>query len=129
MNSSFQTGIFPVAINLVSPVILGLCISELRRASKILLIENNGAYGMYLNKKKSPIILNTRSFTHALFLGKVPFMNPVELTAFKLWFSSIVVLPFALLFETQAVPETVYRGGLPEVVLRPSVYDALLEQR
>lgn len=37
--------LYPIAVNLLSPVILGLCVSELRRSARVLLIDNNGFQG------------------------------------------------------------------------------------
>lgn len=57
-------------------------------------------------------------------------MDAFELTAFKLWFSSLCVLPFAVFLETTAVVETkVLPNGETHSTLRPSVIDALRSQR
>ena len=98
--------LFPIVVNLASPLVLGLCVSELRRATRVLLIENSA------------------------FDGKVPFMDAFELTAFKLWFSSMCVLPFAIFFEARGIMETKVRpDGETSSVFRPSVVDALKSQR
>lgn len=69
------TGLYAVTINLISPVLLGLCVTLLRKASHHLLVREAGP------------------------LGRVPGMNPVELTAIKLWWSCAVIFPFVILFE------------------------------
>mmetsp|Transcript_7810 Transcript_7810/g.10213 ORF Transcript_7810/g.10213 Transcript_7810/m.10213 type:complete len:395 (+) Transcript_7810:353-1537(+) len=74
--------LFPLLLNLISPVLLGLCVSELRRTARMLLILHNHAE------------------------GRVPFMNAFELTAFKLWFSTATVLPFAYFFEEMTTVES-----------------------
>ncbi|GBG31812.1 Hypothetical Protein FCC1311_080372 [Hondaea fermentalgiana] len=69
------TGLYAITVNLVSPILLGLCVTLLRKASHHLLVREAGPF------------------------GRVPGMNPVELTAIKLWWSCFVIFPFVILFE------------------------------
>jgi len=63
----------PLAVNLASPVLLGLCISTLRKAAKDLLVD-----------EASPV-------RHT--------MTSLELTGIKLWLSALAALPFCIAFE------------------------------
>jgi len=65
--------VLPLAVNLASPVLLGLCISTLRKAAKDLLVDET-----------SPV-------RHT--------MTSLELTGIKLWLSALAALPFCIAFE------------------------------
>jgi len=68
-------GLFAVLVNLASPMLLGLCVTTLRTATLRLLVQE---------ARKS---------------GKTPGMQAFEFTAIKLWWSCLVILPFAILVE------------------------------
>lgn len=100
---------------------LGLCISELRRSAEVLLIDSSGIHGKNNQNHMRP--------AHR-YSGKVPLMDAFELTAFKLWFSSLTVFPFAYYFEGKAMIDS--RVGLDGNIVienRPGVTYALSQQR
>jgi hypothetical protein len=100
VQEEYDFPIFPVAINLLSPVLLGLCVSTLRLVTQRLLVNDN-AHGLRFQN-----------------------MDAFELTAIKLWISSIVILPFSLLIEGQMV-NSFRSSALPKI---PPVWDALFVQ-
>jgi len=69
-------GLYAIAVNLVSPILLGFCITSLRGAAQEL-----------LNKPG----------------GRTDGMTCFEFTAIKLWISSLVIFPVAFLFENGGI--------------------------
>ena len=67
-----NSGTFAILMNLVSPCLLGLCVTFLRRSTKEMILNEDEC--------KYPV-------------------SALEFTAFKLFWSSLTVLPFAIAFE------------------------------
>ena len=111
----------PLAVNLASPVLLGLCISTLRKAAKDLLVDEaspgarcaQAARGRLdrAPRRLPPVALRLRWLwprrTRHCPPGRTTpspptvrgSMTAFELTGIKLWLSAAAALPFAIAFE------------------------------
>ena len=81
--------LFGLVVNLLSPILLGLVVSEMKKSATVLLLRQP-------NERVSSF---PRKFYFLSLLFQLAHMDAVDFTMVKLVFASIALIPFVYIFE------------------------------